>query len=86
MLGKTSQAFYWSSLALDDIEQLVQTRGDSYEVLKAPFYFKKASVLKLHIELNSDDLGNIKPLEDYGDEVDSALSEIEEEKQEEPEE
>ena len=55
-------------------------------MLKAPFYFKKASVLKLHIELNSDDLGNIKPLEDYGDEVDSAVSEIEEEKQEEPEE
>jgi len=32
------------------------------EVLKAPFYFKKAEVLKLQVEIHSDDLGNVKPL------------------------
>ena len=51
------------------ITRLLKVRDNSpnceeYQAIQAPFYYKLADNLVAHIELNSDELGNIKPLDD----------------------
>ena len=48
----------------------------NYEPLMAPFYFKLGDFLLNYIMLNTDELGNVKPMTEYED------SEAEEEEQE----
>ena len=63
-------------------EKFVKIRGTEYEIFLAPFYYKMADALAAHIELASDELGNIKPItQEEGDE--SEKEEKEEVKEEE---
>ena len=39
----------------------------NYEPLMAPFYFKLGDFLLNYIMLNTDELGNVKPMTEYED-------------------
>jgi hypothetical protein len=45
------------------IEKWIKRRSD-YEVLQAPFFYKMGDTLGLHVELNTDELGEVKDLSD----------------------
>jgi hypothetical protein len=71
MLANTSRAYSRAGRAFKIVETWVKTRdSDVYQVFLAPFYYKLADMLTAHIEINSDELGNIKPLDCESDESD----------------
>ena len=69
MLANTSRAYSRAGRAFRIVERWVKLRdSDGYEVFLAPFYYKLADMLTAHIEINSDELGNIKPMDGDSDE------------------
>jgi hypothetical protein len=84
MLANTSRAYSRAGRAFKVVETWVKTReSDLYQVFLAPFYYKLADMLTAHIEINSDELGNIKPLDCDSDESEQEDEQVEEVKQEE---
>ena len=64
MLANTSRAYSRAARAFKLVDRWVKTRDiDSHQIFLAPFYYKLADMLTAHIEINSDELGNIKPLD-----------------------
>ena len=62
MLANTSRAYCRAEKGFKMIQRLVKIRGNGYEIFLAPFYYKMADALTAHIEIASDELGNIKPI------------------------
>ena len=62
MLANSSRAYCRAEKAFKMIQKFVEIRGNHYEIFLAPFYYKMADTLATHIEIASDELGNIKPI------------------------
>ena len=74
------------------IDQLFVTRKDKYEdyqILLAPFYFKIGDALATYVELNLDEMNQLKPLELPEDpedtDQDDVIEELDEEQEQSPE-
>ena len=63
LMQQTSKAHATATKAYYLIDKLLKKRTD-YEVLQAPFFFKVGDSLGLHVELNTDELGEVKDLSD----------------------
>jgi len=84
MLANTSRAYCRAEKGFKMIQKLIKIRGSEYEILLAPFYYKMADTLTAHIEIASDELGNIKPITlEEGDESEDTENFLKEEGKEE---
>ena len=93
-------AYQKAEKAFFTLEKLIKLRKDQesnkvqYEVLMAPLYYKIGDYLATYILINTDEFGNVRPLEDASDseeevdepEIPAALEKIEEKKGEDEEE
>ena len=86
MLDQLEQTIFHFKKALRIIDQLYITRKESYpeyQILLAPFYYKMGDSLCTYIEINTDEMNQLKPLnlpEDPDDEDDQIeeVAEVEE--------
>ena len=65
VLDKIELSYKHGVRAFQTIESLVKLRkeqGLDYSPLLAPFYFKLADYIATFVELNTDEFGNVKPL------------------------
>ena len=84
MLNQPERAYHESKKALGTMVKLNALRKErsaedvAYESLLAPFYFKAGDLLLNYIQLNTDELGTVIPMQE-----DSSEDEEEEEEEEE---
>lgn len=66
-------AYQKAEKAFFTLEKLIKLRKEQeqinvqYEVLLAPFYYKIGDYLATYVLINTDEFGNVRPLEDASD-------------------
>ena len=89
LLGQEEKAYHRAAKGLKIMDQLLKLRKDQmadgklhvdYEPLLAPFYYKLGDLMLNYIMLNTDELGQVKPMQDVEDS--DADEEVEEEQAE----
>lgn len=66
LMGQYENSIFYFRKAAKIIEQLHDVRKDGYpeyQVLLAPFYFRIGDALATYVELNTNEMGALKPLE-----------------------
>ena len=86
MLNQSEKAYHESKKALDAMAKLNALRRKevdvSYESLLAPFYFKAGDLLLNYIQLNTDELGTVIPMQEESEDDDEEAEEEGEEEEE----
>lgn len=93
LTGQSELSIFHYQKACTIIDQLFVTRKDKYEdyqILLAPFYFKIGDALATYVELNLDEMNQLKPLElpddpDDTDQGQDVIEELDEEQEQSPE-
>ena len=76
LLGQEEKAYHRAAKGLKIMDQLLKLRKDQmadgklhvdYEPLLAPFYYKLGDLMLNYIMLNTDELGQVKPMQDVED-------------------
>lgn len=51
-----------ASRTIDQLYNVRKEKHEEYQILLAPFYYKKADALATYIEFNMDEMNQLKPL------------------------